>query len=55
MKVELSEDEVKIITEILKFSLGSCPVESISDRVQISTDRVEDLAAKLQKALQDDS
>ena len=51
MKVELTEDEVKTISDILKYSLGSCPVESIGDRVQISTDKVEDLAAKLEQAL----
>ncbi len=51
MKIELSEDEAKIISEILRYSLGSCPVESISDQVHISTDKVEDLAARLEQAV----
>ena len=50
MKIELTEEEVKIITEILKFSLGSCPVEGISDQVNISAEGVQELVTKLEKA-----
>ena len=49
MNIELTEEEIKIITEILKYSLGSCPVESISNQVNISADGVQELVAKLEK------
>ena len=50
MNVELDGDEVKALLEILKFSLGSCPLESVTDEVAISAGSVEDLIAKLEKA-----
>lgn len=50
MKIELTEEEVKMITEILKYALVGCPVESISDQMNISSDGVHDLVAKLEKA-----
>ncbi len=48
MNIELSEEEIKIISEILQYSLGSCPVESISDKVNISADKVQELIDKLE-------
>ncbi len=48
MNVELSEDEIKMITDLLRYSVGSCPVESVSERVNISPDKIEDLAARLE-------
>ncbi len=50
MQIDLDEREVKTIVEILKFSLGSCPIESISDQVAISADAVQELIAKIEKA-----
>jgi Mn-dependent DtxR family transcriptional regulator len=49
MNINLSEEELKTIVEILTYSLGSCPVESISDKVNISADSVQELVAKLEK------
>ncbi len=49
MKVDLSEEEIKLIADILKYSVGNCPVESISDRVNVSEDKIEELAARLDK------
>ena len=45
MKIELTEEEIKVIAEILKYSLGSCPVESISDQVSVSVEGVQELKA----------
>jgi hypothetical protein len=52
MKVELGTDEVKTIIEILKYSVDSCPIESISTEVDITVNGVEDLIQKLTDALQ---
>ena len=51
MKLELSGEEGKIIVEILKYSVDYCPIESISDKVEISVDKVQNLASKLEAAL----
>ena len=53
MKLELGEKEVGTIIEILKFSLDSCPVESIGAREDITSDEVEGLIAKLEGARSD--
>jgi hypothetical protein len=50
VNIELTEEEIRIITEILKYSLDSCPVESMSNQVNISADGVRELVAKLEKA-----
>jgi hypothetical protein len=52
MKLELGTDEVKTIIEILRYSVDNCPVESITNEVEISVDGVEDLVQKLRNALQ---
>jgi len=52
MKLELGTDEVKTIIEILRYSVNNCPVESITNEVEISVDGVEDLVQKLRNALQ---
>jgi hypothetical protein len=51
MKLELSSEEVKTIVEILKYSIDSCPVESISDKVDISIAKLQDLILKLEATL----
>ena len=52
MKLELGTDEIKTIIEILRYSVDNCPVESITNEVEISVDGVEDLVQKLEDALQ---
>lgn len=49
--IEFSDEEVKILIEILKYSLDYCPIEGVSYEVQITRDKVEDLIAKLEKVL----
>lgn len=50
-KVELGDEEMKTVIEILKYSLDYCPLESISEELEISHEKVEDIIAKLEKAL----
>ena len=49
MKIDLTEEEIKVITEILKYSLVGCSVEGISDQINITADGVQELVAKLEK------
>nr|MDO8082143.1 hypothetical protein [Candidatus Freyarchaeota archaeon] len=49
--MELSEEEIKILVEILRYALDYRPVESISHELDVTNEKVEDLIAKLEKAL----
>lgn len=51
-RFELGDEEVKTLIEILKYSLDYCPLESISEELNINGEKVEDLIARLEKALQ---
>jgi len=48
-KVELSDEEIKKIIAISRFSKDACPIESI--RESIEGDEVEGLIAKFEKTL----
>ena len=48
-QVELSDEEIKKVTAILRFAKESCPVESISE--DIDDDGVEKLISKFEKSL----
>ncbi len=50
MNVELSEDQVKTLVEILKYSLDACAIENITEKVPISQESVQDIIAKLERA-----
>jgi len=50
-QVGLDDEEMKTLIEILKYSRDNCPIESISQELDITGDKVEDLVAKLEKAL----
>ncbi len=49
VRLELSEDQLKTVLEILKYSLDACAVESISDKVTISQESVQEIIAKLEE------
>ena len=48
-QVELSDEEIKIIITILRFSKDSCPIESLPEN--IDNDAVESLVSKFEKTL----
>ena len=50
-QIEFSNEEIKILIEILKYALDYCPVEGISQEVNITHDKVQDLTLKLEKTL----
>jgi len=48
-QVELSDEEIKKIINILRFSKDACPIESLPEN--IDDDEVERLATKFEKTL----
>jgi hypothetical protein len=48
-QVELSDEEIKKIIAILRFSKDACPIESLPEN--IDSDVVESLVSKLEKKL----
>lgn len=49
--VDLTEEEIKMISAILKFSIAACPTDSISQDVEIDADKLDKLAQKMDKSL----
>lgn len=50
--IDLTEEEIKIISAILKFSIAACPTDSISQDVEIDADKLDKLAQKMDKSLE---
>ncbi len=50
-KVELNDDEMKTIIGVLKFASENCPIETASNEVDISEDKVKNLIMKLENSL----
>ena len=50
--IDLNEEEIKIIAAVLKFSIAGCPIESISQEVEIDADKLDKLVAKMEKNLE---
>ena len=50
-QVELSDEELKIIVETLKYALNVCPIETVTYEVSVTTDKVQNLIEKLETAL----
>lgn len=49
--IDLTEEEIKIISVVLKFSIAACPTDSISHDVEIDSDKLDKLAQKMDKSL----
>ena len=48
-QLELSDQEVKVLLAILKYSLDYCPIESVSNELNVTSDEVQNLITKLEK------
>jgi hypothetical protein len=53
-KVEFGDEELRTLIGVLKYAVDYCPLESISEELNITGDKVQDLIAKLEKALKSD-
>ncbi|MFZ0184113.1 MAG: hypothetical protein WAL88_04695 [Nitrosotalea sp.] len=49
--VDLTEEEIKIIRDVLKFSITACPTGNISLDVEIDEDKLDKLAQKMDKSI----
>jgi len=50
--MDLTEEEIKIISAILKFSISACPTDSISQDVEIDAEKLDKIAEKMDKSLE---
>ena len=50
--INLTEEEIKIISAVLKFSIVACPTDNISQEVEIDADKLDKLAQKMDKSLE---
>lgn len=50
--IDLTDEEIKIISAVLKFSIVACPTDSISQDVEIDSDKLDKLAQKMDKSLE---
>jgi hypothetical protein len=48
-QVELSDEEIKKLIAILRFSKDACPIESLPEKIE--NDEVDSLVSKFEKAL----
>jgi len=49
--MDLTEEEIKIISSVLKFSIMACPTDSISNEIEIDAEKLDKLAQKMDKSL----
>ena len=50
--IDLTEEEIKIISAVLKFSIVACPTDNNSKDVEIDSDKLDKLAQKMDKSLE---
>ncbi len=51
-QTELNDEEIRMIIDVMKYAMNNCPIESASDEVDITADKVANLISKLEKMLQ---
>jgi len=50
-RLDLNEQEIKMLIDILRFSITACPLSSISKGVEIDADMLEKLISKMENTL----
>ena len=50
--IDLSDEEIKTLIAIMKFSIDACPLCSVSQEFEIDAEKLEKLIAKMEKGLQ---
>ena len=53
--IDLTDEEIKIISAVLRFSIVACPVANISQDMEIVEYKLEALAQKMYKSLEKSS
>jgi hypothetical protein len=49
--IDLSEEDMKTISAVLKFSISACPLGGISPDIEIDEEKLEKIIAKMEKGL----
>jgi hypothetical protein len=49
--IELSEEDIKTLSAVLKFSISACPLGGISQDIEIDEEKLKKLISKLEKSL----
>ncbi|MGI0086433.1 MAG: hypothetical protein ACREBI_00525 [Nitrosotalea sp.] len=49
--IDLNEEEMKILISIMQFSIAACPLGSVSQEIEIDSEKLEKLISKMQKGL----
>lgn len=50
-QLDLNEQEIKMLIDILRFSIAACPLGSISQEVEIDADMIDKLISRMENAL----
>jgi hypothetical protein len=50
-QIDLTEEEIKTIAAVLRFSISSCPIESVSHEIEIDEEKLEKITSKLENGL----
>jgi hypothetical protein len=50
--IDLSEEDIKTISAVLRFSISACPLGGISQDIDIDEEMLEKLISKLEKGLE---
>lgn len=50
--IELDEEEIKTLIAVMQFSIAACPLGSVSQEIEIDSEKLEKLIAKIEKGLQ---
>lgn len=50
--MDLTEEEMKIISAVLRFSIAACPLGGISQDIEIDEEKLEKLISKMEKGLE---
>lgn len=51
-QIDLSEEDLKTIAAVLRFSISACPLGGISQDIEIDEEKLEKLISKMEKGLE---
>lgn len=52
VQIDRSEEELKTISAVLRFSISACPLGGISQDIEIDEEKLEKLISKMEKGLE---
>lgn len=52
VQIDFSEEELKTIAAVLRFSISACPLGGISQDIEIDEEKLEKLISKMEKGLE---